>query len=72
MKKNKILRIVNLLLAIDLLIIITTAVFSEYIYPTGYYRTLHVLPGTIFVALIAVHIFLNWAWIKSNYINKKR
>ncbi|HKL11375.1 MAG TPA: hypothetical protein VJ990_08005 [Clostridia bacterium] len=72
MKKNKILRIVNLLLAIDLLIIITTAAFSEYIYPTGYYRTLHVLPGTIFVALIAVHIFLNWAWIKSNYINKKR
>jgi len=71
MKKNKMLRIINLLLAIDLLLVITTAALSDYIYPTGYYRTLHVLPGSIFVALLAVHLFLNWAWIKSNYLKKK-
>ncbi len=71
MKKNKMLRILNLLLAIDLLIVITTAALSDYIYPTGYYRTLHALPGAIFAALLAVHIFLNWAWIKSNYFKHK-
>ncbi len=71
MKKNKMLRILNLLLAIDLLIVITTAALSDYIYPTGYYRTLHALPGAIFAALLAVHIYLNWTWIRSNYFKHK-
>jgi hypothetical protein len=31
----------------------------------------HALPGTIFVMLISLHLFLNWSWIKSNYLKRK-
>lgn len=71
MKKTKALRFINVLLAIDLIIIITTAAFHGQIYPTGYYRMAHALPGTIFVMLISLHLFLNWSWIKSNYLKRK-
>ncbi len=71
MKTTSVLRVVNLILAVDFLIIAVTAIFHELIIPTGYYGQFHALPGFLFLALVIIHTFLNRKWIKSNYFKKK-
>lgn len=71
MKTARVLRIVNVILAVDFLIIAFTAIFHELIIPTGYYGQFHALPGFLFIILVLIHIILNRKWIKSNYLKKK-
>jgi len=67
----KSLRIVNVLLGIDFLIIAVTALFNNPIQYTGYYYFVHAIPGFIFLALVLIHLYLNRRWIKNNYTKKK-
>lgn len=71
MKTAGALRVVNLLLAVDLLLIAVTAILHDLIIPTGFYGPLHALPGFLFLALVIIHLILNRKWIKSNYFKKK-
>ena len=71
MKKAGLLKVVNILLAVDFLIIAGTAILHEIIIETGYYSQVHALPGFIFIALVALHLFLNWNWVKATYLKKK-
>lgn len=70
MTKSAKLKVINLLLAIDLVIIAVTALLHSPIADLGLYRPLHVLPGTLFLLLAASHLILNRGWIKSTYFKK--
>lgn len=69
MNKAKLLRIVNLLLPLNFLLIVTTAVFHESI-RYELYEKIHALPGFIFTLLVITHIILNFNWIKKTYLSK--
>lgn len=65
------LKVINVLLAIDLVIVAITALLHPIIVDLGLYRLLHVLPGTLFLLLVFSHLILNRGWIKSTYFKKR-
>lgn len=71
MKKNQLLKIVNVLIGLDFLLIVTAAILHDIFIPMGIYETIHVIPGFVFAGLIMIHVFLNRSWIKSQYFKKK-
>lgn len=56
-------------MAISLALLIVTVLLHE-ILPHAVYEAVHPFIGTVFLLLAAVHIFLNWGWIKANYLKK--
>lgn len=66
--KKKLLKVVNLLLALDFLMLISTAIIRKVLIPEGLYFNLHGIPGFVFAGLVLCHIILNFSWIKANYI----
>lgn len=68
MKSVKMLRILNLLLAADFLVIGVTAILNDLIQTTGFYFYFHAIPGFVFLILVILHLTLNWKWIKTNYL----
>jgi len=44
----------------------TTVLFIDYLSPRAF-GLFHKTGGAIFIALIAIHIILNFNWIKANY-----
>lgn len=70
-KNMRLLKVVNVLLALDLIIIVTAAILKGLLIPRGLYLYFHVLPGFIFVALVILHIGLNRKWIINTYFNKR-
>ena len=70
MNKNKALKIVNVLLAVDFTIIAVTAILHELIIPSGLYDLVHALPGFLFIILVIVHLVLNKTWVRKNYFTK--
>ena len=67
----KALKVINLLLAIDFIIIAVTAIFNNLIQATGFYFFAHAIPGFLFLVLVICHLILNRKWIKANYGSKK-
>lgn len=67
MNKQKALKIVNPILAVDFLLLVATVLLRPLL-PYDFYRVAHPIPGVLLVALVATHIHLNWAWIKQNYL----
>jgi Domain of unknown function (DUF4405) len=47
------------------------SLFSESI-PFGLVRQLHLYTGYILIALIIIHMVLNWTWVKSTFFRKKK
>ncbi|HUI92371.1 MAG TPA: DUF4405 domain-containing protein [Chitinivibrionales bacterium] len=72
--KTTALKYVNPALAIFVLAQAVTAVlftfFSDVI-PFGTVRQLHLITGYILFALIILHTYLNWTWIKSTFFKKR-
>ena len=67
---TKLLKTINLLLAVDFMILIITAILHEVLIPLGIYGPLHVIPGILLVVLVGTHLFLNRKWIKTTYLKK--
>jgi hypothetical protein len=69
------LKLVNAILGIvalvQLVTVVTFAFFSESI-PFDRIKIVHITCGLTLLALIIVHIFLNWTWVKSNFFKKMR
>lgn len=72
MTKTGKLKIINLLLAINIVIIALSALLSRTLQPQGLYGVAHVIPGIVLLILLGFHIALNAGWIKSTYFKKKR
>ena len=71
MKKADLLKVLNIILALDFLIIAGTALLRDFIIETGYYRQFHAYPGFLLIVLVVTHLFLNWKWVKTTYFRKK-
>ena len=71
MNKRGLLKIVNILLAILILNQATTGMLRG-ILPRDVFEFLHEGGGvTIFIAAL-VHVYLNWAWVKSNLLSGRK
>jgi hypothetical protein len=71
MNKIKLLKIVNIVLGISFLLQAISVVFMILEKAPGWLYKLHALNGMVFIVLIFVHIGLNWAWIRANFMKKK-
>lgn len=70
MNKAKILKIINLLLALLFLWVAGTAIFHTMI-PYEVFKKLHPMGGYLFVLLAIIHLILNGAWIKNSFFKTK-
>jgi Kef-type K+ transport system membrane component KefB len=62
---NKGNRIINILLCVDLLILVITALINEII-PKEIFGTVHVIPGFLLVVLVLFHLRLNRKSLKKS------
>lgn len=65
MNKQKLLKPVNSVMAIDFVCLAGSALLDDVI-PRETYRIVHPVFGYIFLVCVVSHLFLNWAWVKSN------
>lgn len=66
MKKN-ILKIINILVAISFLGLILSVLFNDFL-PGEMFEEVHPKIGFLFLILTFCHIYLNFNWIKSNFL----
>ncbi len=71
MNKQKALKVVNAVMAADFLFLLLTVVFRT-ILPYDVYRIAHPILGYLLAVLAAMHLHLNWGWIKQNYLKGAR
>lgn len=75
MNKVKALRVVNVLLFlvfIGIAISGLTAFLFPGLIPYSLFRLAHPLTGIAFIVLVIAHLFLNFNWIKANFLKKKK
>ena len=70
MNKRNLLKIVNVLLAILILNQATSALFKDLL-PHELFESLHEGGGVTLFIVALVHVYLNWAWVKSNLLTNK-
>ena len=68
--KFTILKIINPILALLLLNQVLTAIFHDAISHEAF-EILHQGGGVAFAATAALHLILNWNWVKANFFKKK-
>jgi hypothetical protein len=69
MKRNTALKILNPVLLLFFVNQATTVLLREHLSPKAF-GLFHKTGGAILLALIALHIILNFNWIKANYFPK--
>ena len=73
MSKNKVLKVVNLILA--LLVVNQFAsvfLFEKGVIPYTGFEWMHKRAAFVLLAVAAVHLVMNWNWVKANYFTKKQ
>jgi hypothetical protein len=65
MNKNKLLKIVNPLLLLSLILQALTGYFREGRHTL---EEVHEANAVVFLLLALGHLYLNWAWVKSNFL----
>ncbi len=73
MNKSILLKIVNPILILLFLSQALTGIFHDPIQEISYesFKVIHGLGGYIFVAAALFHFYLNWQWIKTNFLKRK-
>ncbi|MBN1879880.1 hypothetical protein JW823_07190 [bacterium] len=69
MKKNTALKILNPVMGLLVINQAITGMLSESI-PHEAFEILHEGGGPVLVAAVALHVFLNWNWIRATYLKK--
>ena len=69
MNKQKVLKIVNSVMAADFILLAVTAL-SDDIIPKEIYQIVHPILGYAFLVCVLSHVYLNWNWIKTNILKK--
>jgi hypothetical protein len=70
MKRNDMLKVVNPILGLLVLSQILTGIFGEAL-PYKAFEILHKGGGYFLASVVALHLFLNWNWVKANYFKKR-
>jgi hypothetical protein len=69
--RSRLLKIVNTVLFLCILNQIITGLASDFL-RKDVFEALHPLGGILTALAAAVHIVLNWAWVKSNFGRQRR
>lgn len=71
MKKNTILKVINPILA---LLIVTQALSALLHDQIGHeaFEVIHEGGGLVLVVVSAIHLALNWSWVRTNLLPRKR
>jgi hypothetical protein len=69
MKRNNLLKILNPLLLVFFVNQAITVIFRDSL-SYKVFDIFHKAAGGIFLCLIALHLILNFNWIKANYLSK--
>jgi hypothetical protein len=69
MKKNTMLKILNPILAVFFINQAISVIFRDS-FSRPAFGIFHKTAGVILLCLIAVHIALNFNWVKANYLSK--
>lgn len=70
MSKNNALRIINVVL----LVLLINQIIGAAVYPRisfALFEWGHERAGILLAVIAAVHLILNWNWVKANYFKKK-
>ncbi len=70
MKKNSLLKIVNIILGFSFVALIMTIILKD-LMTMKTYGTVHPISGYLFILTAIIHIILNRNWIKKAFISKK-
>ena len=71
MNKRNLLKIVNILIALLILNQATTALIHDLL-PRDVFGFLHKNGGVILFVAVLIHVYLNWAWVKSNILRSRK
>ncbi|MCF7918496.1 MAG: hypothetical protein K9N06_01100 [Candidatus Cloacimonetes bacterium] len=76
MKKQKVLKVLNVFLILAFLTTVSALIFYKFI-PSGiqgseFLYEMHELAGMIFAILGITHFILNFNWVRSMYFKKKK
>jgi hypothetical protein len=69
MLKKKLLKYVNLVIAVLILNQFLSGIFHKAI-PYRVFETLHKWSGILLFVGVGVHVVLNWGWVKSTFFKK--
>ena len=69
MKPTTILKILNPILAVLVINQALTGILADHL-PREVFEVLHAGGGLLFVVLAAVHLFLNWGWVKASFTRR--
>ncbi len=69
MKRNTMLKIVNPILGILIINQILTGIFGDSI-PREVFEILHEDGGFVLAIVAALHLILNWNWVKATYFKR--
>jgi Ni,Fe-hydrogenase I cytochrome b subunit len=70
MKKQQFFKPVVAVMATDFFLLASSGLLHNLI-PYDTYRIVHPIYGYILIACVVIHVFLNWAWVKSNIFAEK-
>jgi predicted transporter len=70
MKRQKALRIVNPVLFLLISYQGVTGIFNEQMY--NHFQAVHPIVGILLLFVAAVHLALNWSWVKSQVSRRSR
>ena len=71
MKRQKLLKIVNVILGILFFNMAVTGLLADQI-PYDIYQWLHGQTGKVFVFFALAHLALNWNWVKNVLLKKQK
>jgi hypothetical protein len=77
MNKAKLFKIATILLAVSFLVQVATVVGMVFLKSflmrlgiLGIFFEIHEYNGFIFVALVLLHLFFNWGWVRANILKR--
>ena len=69
MNRAKALKILNPILAVIFLCQVCTGLLHKYIF-YKVYDMVHGGGGIVLLAAVIIHLYLNWTWVRSNFVKK--
>ena len=73
MNKSMLLKIINPILILLFLSQALTGIFHDAVQELSYesFKIIHGIGGYVFAAIAVFHFYLNWNWIKNNFLKRK-